>query len=146
MDRFPSLPVRTFLPAAPLLNLSGWGGLYALVNYTSPSGGTRWAFFFLAVLGLTGLALPAAAYLNRRFPSAPPPNSGVIVRQAIWLGVFVSTLAWLRLGRVLNFPLALLIAAGLILIEFLLRLRERSAWRPERARPEAAPPPAPPAA
>ena len=55
----------------------------------------------------------------------------MIVRQAIWIGIYFPTLAWLRIGRVLNLSLALLLAAGLILIELLLRLRERSQWKPE---------------
>lgn len=128
----PSPPsVRSFLPAALILIVIGWGGLTYILLETEPSGGTRWAFFFTGVLALTGLALPIVAYLNRRFPSTPPPSPLVIVRQAIWVGIYFPTLLWLRIGRVVNLPLALLLAAGLILIEFLLRLRERSLWKPE---------------
>lgn len=123
--------VRSFIPAALILMLFGWGGLAYVVSGTEPSGGTRWAFFFTSVLGLTGIALPIVAYLNRRFPSVPPPTPAVIVRQAIWIGIYFPTLSWLRIGRVINLSLALLLAAGLILIEFLLRLRERSQWKPE---------------
>lgn len=110
----------------------GWGGLLAVILNTTPSGGTRWLFFFTAVLGLTGTALPVVAFLNRRFPSTLPATSWVIVRQAIWVGVYFPTLAWLRVGRVLTPSLALLIGLGLILIEWLLRLRERSQWEPAR--------------
>lgn len=132
MDSRPSPPaVRSFLLAALVLMVIGWGGLAYVVSNTEPSGGTRWAFFFTSVLGLTGIALPIVAYLNRRFPSVPPPSPAVIVRQAIWIGIYFPTLAWLRIGRVVNLSLALLLAAGLILIEFLLRLRERSQWKPE---------------
>ena len=132
MDSKPSPPpVHAFLPATLTMLILGWGGLFAIVNFTEPNGGTRWAFFFFAVLALTGLALPAVAYLNRRFPSAPSPSHGVILRQATWIGIYLPTLAWLRIGRVLNVSLALLLAAGLILIEWLLRLRERSQWKPE---------------
>jgi hypothetical protein len=56
----------------------------------------------------------------------------VIVRQAVWIGIYLPVLAWLRIGRVLNLSLALLLAAGLILIEWLLRLRERNQWKPEQ--------------
>jgi hypothetical protein len=126
------LAVRAFLPAALILILLGFGGLFAVIFYTEPSGGTRWVFFFCAVLGLTGLALPAVAYLNRRFPSNPPPTQGVILRQAAWIGIYLPTLAWLRIGRVLSPSMALLLAAGLILIEWLLRLREHSQWKPEQ--------------
>ena len=110
----------------------GWGGLYAILTLTTPSGGTRWALFFAGVLALTGTSLPAVAFLNRRFPSTPPPTPFVILRQAIWVGVYIPIMAWLRIGRVLTPSLALLLAIGLLLIEWLLRLRERSQWKPER--------------
>ena len=57
-------------------------------------------------------------------------TSGLILRQAIWFGVYGSALAWLQTGRVLTTALALLLAVGLILVEWLLRLRERSQWSP----------------
>ena len=123
-------PIRTFLPTALVLILTGWGGLFLLIFYTLPTVGPRWLFFFLLVLGLTGLALPATAYLNHRFPSPPPPTTGVITRQALWFGIFGATLAWLQIGRALNLTLAVLLAVGLTLIEFLLRLSERSQWKP----------------
>jgi len=132
-QKLSTLPVRAFVPASLILTLLGWGGFFAIVNYTEPDGGTRWAFFFFSVLGLTGLALPVVAYLNRRFPSAPTPTHAVILRQATWLGIYFPTLGWLQIGRVLDVSLALLLAAGLILVEWLLRLRERSQWKPEQS-------------
>ena len=123
-------PVAAFLPTAVLLSLVGWGGLVLLVNLTLPTVGPRWLFFFLSFLALTGTALPAVAFLNRRFASAPPATHGVVLRQAIWVGIYGPTLAWLQMGRVLTFSLALLLAIGLALIEWLLRLRERSQWSP----------------
>jgi hypothetical protein len=132
MDTNLSPPVRTFIPAALILMILGWGGLFAIVAYTTPTGGSRWAFFFSAVLALSGTALPAVAYLNRRFPSTPPSTPAVILRQAIWIGIYLPTLAWLQIGRVLTPALALLLAIGLMLIEWLLRLRERSQWNPEQ--------------
>lgn len=132
MESKSSLPVSAFIPAAMVLFILGWGGLAALVIYTLPTVGPRWLFFFLEVLALTGTVLPLIAFLNRRFPSLPPPTAGVVVRQSLWFGIYGATLAWLQIGRVLTPALALLIAVGLILIEFLLRLRERSQWKPER--------------
>ena len=126
-------PVRSFIPAALLLIILGWLGLFAIWNYTEPSGGTRWAMFFFAVLAFTGMVLPAVSYLNQRFPSSPSPSQGVFVRQALWGGIYFPILAWLRIGRVLNFSLALLLIAGFILIEWLLRLRERSQWKPDQS-------------
>jgi hypothetical protein len=126
------LPVSAFLPSALVLCIVGWGGLVALVIYTLPTVGPRWLFFFLEVLALTGTALPLIAFLNRRFPSLPTPTAGVVVRQSLWFGIYGATIAWLQIGRVLTPALALLIAVGLVLVEFLLRLRERSQWKPDR--------------
>jgi len=132
MDANTSPHVGAFLPAALILMILGWGGLYTIVTYTTPSGGSRWAFFFSAVLALSGTALPGVAYLNRRFPSTPSSTPAVILRQAVWIGIYFPTLAWLQIGRVLTPAIALLLAIGLMLIEWLLRLRERSLWNPEQ--------------
>jgi hypothetical protein len=131
MDSTSPPSVASFLPASFVLMVVGWGGLIYLVNYTLPTIGPRWMFFFLFFLALTGTALPFAAFLNRRFVSSPPAGPSVVLRQAIWFSIYWSTLAWLQWGRVLNMALALLLAIGLILIEWLLRLRERSQWNPE---------------
>jgi len=130
MNSQSSPPVRNFIPAAIILALIGWGGLYALVNFTFPTVGPRWLFFFLCVLALTGTSLPVVAFLNKRFPTNPPVNSGVIVREALWIGIYFPTLAWLQLGQVLTPALMVLLAGGLVAIEILIRLRERSQWKP----------------
>ena len=122
--------INSFLPAALFLAIIGWGGLIALIYFTMPTVGPRWLFFFLSVLAVTAIALPLAAFLNNRFPSTPPATTGVILRQALWVGIYFPTLAWLQIGRVLTPSLALLLAVGFILIEFLLRLREKSQWKP----------------
>jgi hypothetical protein len=99
--------VRSVLPASALLILVGWGGLFLLMNTIAPTDWKPlWLFFFLAVMAVCG------------------------VREAIWLGIYFPTLAWLRIGRVLNPLLALLLALGFILIEGLLRFREHSQWKP----------------
>ena len=131
MDSQSSPPVKTFIPAALILALIGWGGLYALLNFTIPTVGPRWLFFFLGVLALTGTSLPIVAFLNQRFPSTPPVSSGVIVREALWVGIYFPSLAWLQLRRVLTPALIMLLAIGFLAIEILLRLRERSQWKPQ---------------
>jgi hypothetical protein len=118
-----------------MLALLGWGGLAMVVFFTLPTVGPRWLFFFLSVLALTGLALPVMTFLNRRFPSRPPVDRGVILRQSLWVAIYVPTLAWLQMGRVLTPALALLLAVGLVIIEWLLRLREKSQWRPDASSP-----------
>jgi len=130
MENQTSPPVGVFLPAAILLALIGWGGLWWIIFNTFPSVGPRWLFFFLSVLALTGTALPFVAFLNRRFPSNPPPTRMVIIRQSVWIGIYGPTLAWLQIARVLTLPLALLLALGLVVIEWLLRMREKSQWTP----------------
>ena len=121
--------VANFLPASILLFIIGWGGLAALIITTLPTVGPRWLFFFLCVMAVTGTTLPITAFLNRRFPSTPPPTNMVVVRQALWFAVYISTMIWLQMGRVLNPALAILLAIGLSLIEFLLRLSEKSQWK-----------------
>lgn len=123
--------VRDFLITAILLAGGGWAGLALLIYYTLPTIGPRWLFFFLSVLALTGTVLPALAFLNRRFAGKPPATHGAILRQAIWFGVYFPTLAWLQIGRVLTMTLAVLLAVGFIMVEWLLRLRERSRWTPK---------------
>ena len=123
--------LSTFLPISVVLTLIGWAGVIVVIRHTLPTLGPRWLFFFLSVLALTGPAIPITYYLNQRFPSNPPVEGLVIIRQALWFGVFGSTLTWLQLGRVLTPALALIMAGVFILIEFLLRLFERSRWDPK---------------
>jgi hypothetical protein len=130
VDNPKPLSFLSLLPTAVILAVIGWGGLAALVLYTLPTLGPRWLFFCLGVLALTGTSLPVVYFFNRRFPSNPPADPGVFLRQAIWIGVFGSTLVWLQLGRMLNLTVAGIIAGVLILVEGLLRMREISRWKP----------------
>ncbi len=120
-----------------LLALIGLGGLAWLILGTLPTLGYRWLFFFFATLAACGTALPVMYFLNRRFPSTPPADGQVIIRQSIWFGVYIGLLVWLQLGRVLTLPIAIFIAAGLIVIELLLRMWEKSRWKPPQETPDA---------
>lgn len=124
-------PVKFFLPTAIILTVIGCGGLSILFLLSVPTVGPRWLFFFLIVLILTGITLPFTAFLNQRFRSTPPATSTVILRQSILIGVYGAALAWLQIGRVLTGALAILMLIGLALVEFLLRLSERSQWKPQ---------------
>lgn len=104
--------------------IGGWGGLYLLLNLTEPTLWPRWGFFVLVVLACTGTALPIVYLLNRLFPSKPPAEAHVITRQATWFGLYFAALAWLSIGRILNFSIGLWLALGLAAIEYLLRTRE----------------------
>lgn len=120
MDR--KLPLRPYLLSALFMSILGWVGLALLLNLTLPYLWPRWAFIALIVVGMTGLALLPAWFFNNR--SAAPPVGGVVLRQALWFGVFGAMLAWLEMGRLLTFGMGLAIAGGIIVIEYLLRLRE----------------------
>lgn len=111
-----------------MLMLIGWGGLLWLTTQTLPRiGGPLWGFFILLQIAVTGTALPLVRYLNVRLTrhnQAYPP-SGVIVRQAVWIGLFAVTCAWLQIPRALNWPAAIAIVVVLLIIEVFLRFRER---------------------
>jgi len=114
--------------------LSGWIGLLFLVNYTLPTLGPRWGFFFLATLALSGTALPIVYFFHRRFNLKNFPHSSVITRQALWVGIYGATLAWLQLGKVANLPITIGLALGLVAIETLVRIREKAQWTPPESK------------
>lgn len=123
-----------------LLAFAGWGGLVWLVTtpltptgdiyHPIPGLAPRWLFFACWVVALTGTALPFVRYLHHRFAKTPAPGS-VMVRQALWVGLFGATCAWLQISRILNLALVALVAAGLGGVEWFLRMRERSRWNPD---------------
>ncbi len=123
----------SFLWISLVLGTIGWGGLIILVFMTLPTLGPRWLFFFLFTLAVSGTSLPWIYFLNRRFPSDPPVDASVVLREAMWCGVYGCLLAWLQMGRVLTSGLAFILLIGLLLVEFLLRLGDRSQWSPARA-------------
>jgi len=110
----------------------GWGGLALLIFYfeVPPVVWARWGFFAFWFIALTGTALPITYFLNLRFPSDPPAESNAIVRQAMWVGFYGATLAWLQLGHLITLWAWMGLAGGLIAIESLIRWRERARWQP----------------
>lgn len=123
----PFLPI---LFTSIFLALAGWIGLYFLAMLTDPELGPRWLFYFALTVAVTGTALPLVAFLNRRFPTSPPADEGVLLRQTTWVGVYFSLLMWLQSGRILNSMLAAFLAVSLALIEAVLRLNERTRFNP----------------
>ncbi len=123
---------RSLMIAALVLALSGWLGLLFLLTTALPTVGPRWLFFFLLTLAATGSSLPFLWLLDRRFASARPATSSILLRQALLVALFADFCIWLQINRSLSLPLAILIAFGLYAIERLLRLIDRSQWRPWR--------------
>jgi hypothetical protein len=130
LKKFPS--VQSIFILSGILAGSGFLGLVILIFATLPTLGPRWLFFFFLTLLAIGVSLPLIHFLHRRFPSEPQVNTGILLRQAIWVGVYVDLLVWLQLGRALDTARAVFIAIGLIVIEFLLRMRERSEFQPPK--------------
>ena len=124
------LKFKPFGLSSLLLMLVGWGGLYFLLTQTFPYVWPRWGFFVLVLIALTGIALPIVYFFHRRFPSEKPAEANVIVRQAMWFGVYGATLAWLQLGRLVTVYVILGLAGALVAIEFFIRLRENAHWKP----------------
>ncbi|HJS18279.1 MAG TPA: hypothetical protein VJ785_06010 [Anaerolineales bacterium] len=113
-----------------VLMIIGWGGLYLLITQTLPYVLPRWGFFFLTLMAITGTMLPIIYFLHRRFPSDKPAEANVIVRQALWFGVYAATLAWLQLGGLVTVYVVIGLAGGLAAIEYFIRLREKAHWKP----------------
>jgi hypothetical protein len=123
----------SFLPyLAPtiFLVIFGFGITVAAVLYLTPTVWARWLLFFGGMLGLTGVALPVTWFLNLRFPSDPPAGPQVILRQAIWVGVYGVVLTWLQQVRLVSVWTGIGLALGLIAIEYLIRMREKARWQP----------------
>ena len=121
---------KSFALASLLLFVIGWGGLWTIVNLAFPFVWYRWGFFILLIAAITGSMLPIVYFFHRRFPSGPPAEPNVIIRQAMWFGIYGATLAWLQLGRLVTVYVILGLAGGLIAIEYFIRLREKAHWKP----------------
>jgi len=117
---------RRYLHSTIALVFVGWGGLVALIYFSLPYVWSRWGFFVLSIMALTGTALPFVYFLHRRFPEEPPAESNVIVRQSLWVGVYGATLAWLQLGHLVTLYVILGLAGGLIAAEYFIRIREKA--------------------
>lgn len=123
--------------AAWALALLGWGGLVGLIINVDPRVGPLpiWGFFVLWLMAFTGTAVPFVRYLNRRFSPEPAPAS-VILRESIWVGLFMATGAWLQRSNLLGSATAGLLLIALVGVEWFLRLRERAEWAPDQAPPD----------
>lgn len=111
--------------AAALMAATGWIGLWLLVTTALPTAFPRWLFFVFLYLAVTGTVLPFVRFLNVRFSAEDTlPASGVILRQSVWVGLFVVACAWLQIPRVLNPVIAFFLALSLAVVEFFLLMRQ----------------------
>lgn len=85
------------------------------------------AFLAAVLITVTGLVLPVAFVLNRRFGRSPSHSFLVVLRQAMWVGLWVAFCGWLQMQRSLGLGVAALSAIVLIIVEVLLQVRNRAA-------------------
>jgi hypothetical protein len=131
MEPHPNSSFRPYLASTISLFILGWGAAVIAIIMLTPTVWARWLLFLGGTLGLTSLGLPIMWFLNLRFKSNPPAGAGVIVRQAIWVGVYGAMLIWLQQVRLVTIWSSLGLAAGLIAIEYLVRMREKARWQPK---------------
>jgi hypothetical protein len=112
------------------LGIVGIGGIIFLIYFTKPTLQFRWLFFFLSLIGISGFSLPLLNLIHKRFSPPESVNENVLHREAIMIGFFGNLIAWLMIGNMLTFSLFLLLLAGGVTIEYLIRLTERTQWRP----------------
>ena len=129
-----------YLSSTISLFVLGWGAAAIAIFTLTPTVWARWLLFFGGTLGLTGLAMPVIWFLNLRFPSEPPAGSTVIVRQAIWVGLYGVLLVWLQQARLVTLWIGLGLALGLVAIEYLVRMREKARWQPKSVPDKQQPP------
>jgi hypothetical protein len=122
MDEKPAF--RPFLIPTLFLLICGWGGLALILKFSLPTIWPRWGFFALIVMAFTGSALPISFLLNQRVLAN---EARVVTRQALWVGIYAAILAWLQVGRTLNFPIALWLVLAFLGIEFVIQLRTGAA-------------------
>jgi hypothetical protein len=116
------------LIASVVMAVASWAGLYHLVTTERPLVGQRFIFFLLLLMAVAATVIPFVRYLNMRFipVTRPLPTSGVIVRQGVWIGLFVVICAWMQMLRALSAPIAVFLALALVVIEIFLRTRENA--------------------
>jgi hypothetical protein len=131
MEPRPNSSFLPYLAADISLFVIGFGAAAFAVFAMTPTLWARWLLFFGGTLGLTSLAMPVTWFLNLRFPSDPPAGPYVVVRQALWVGVYGAVLAWLQQVRLVTLWTSLGLALGLIAIEYLIRMREKARWQPK---------------
>jgi hypothetical protein len=118
------------LIAAGIMAGVGWALLYQLVTTANPLAFPRWLFFILLYIAATGTALPFAWILNRRFTTGYLVSGGVMLRESMWMGLFVVIATWLQMIRTLNLATGFFLALSMIVIEGFLRMRERPPEQP----------------
>ncbi len=128
-NRLPADHAGVLLASLAMLGVGGIG-LATLITIALPRiGAELWLYFLFIHLVVTGFSLPIVRFINMRFIplTAEPPSGGVLVRQSIWIGLFVVIGVWLQILRVLSVATLVLLALVFVVLEVFLQMRERNA-------------------
>lgn len=85
------------------------------------------AFLASEFISIVGLALPLTYFLNKRFGQSESQSFLVVLRQAMWVGVWVVFCTWLQMNRSLGWAVAFMVAVVLFIVELLLQIKNRAA-------------------
>lgn len=98
------------------------------------------AFLASVVVAVTGLAMPLAYFLNKRFDpqyrEGGSPAMMTVTRQALLVGLWVAFCFWLQMNRTLGIAVAALVAGVFILFEMLLQIRARASAMQQQHLPQ----------
>jgi len=104
--------------------LVGGAGIYLIINFSYPFLWQRWLLFGCLILFGTGISLPFITFINKVISSRHIAISSIIVRESIGFGVYLGFLLWLAIGKLFTLPLAVAFGLVLLIIEYLLRIRQ----------------------
>ena len=110
-----------------LIRLIPQGEVSATTLLSSANLEIIFAFLAAVLVSVTGLMMPVAYVLNRRFGRTGSQRFVVVLRQAMWVGLWASFCVWLQMQRSLGLGVALLSAVVLVIVEVLLQVRARAA-------------------
>ena len=104
------------------------------------------AFFASIVAAITGLTMPLAHILGRRFGQFTDPVTRkrsypplyVTLRQAMGIGIWVAFCTWLQMNRAFGMAIAVLVLAVIVLFEMLMQVRARAGGEEDEAEEVAA--------
>ena len=129
------MPHKSYLPpfgkifiTALILSVIGLGGLAFILITLEPTLWPRWLFYFFLTMAGTGMALPVAYIIQRRLAKQYVP-ARVLIREGLLFGIYLDLLAWLQIGRIATNLVVFLLAGGMILLEYFLRMAEKATFR-----------------
>ena len=95
----------------------------------APDSRSALALHFCLLLLVSGLLCrsPGSSIVVSRLKTLPT-SCGYSPGSLVWC--FAAMLAWLQIGRVLTPTMAIILGVALFIIEFLIRMWERSRWKP----------------